>query len=67
MLAMAFAAVLVTVALVAISGRTVATDRSVPLAFGPLEEAAADLPCPWCSASTRESDDHCPSCAQPFG
>jgi hypothetical protein len=67
MLEMALAAVLVTVALVAIGGRTVATDRAVILGFAPLEEAAADLPCPWCSASTREADNHCPSCGQPFG
>ena len=67
MLEMALAAVFVTVALVAIGGRTVATDRSVALGFVPLEETATDLPCPWCSASTREVDDHCSSCGQPFG
>ena len=66
MLEMAFAAVLVTVALVAIGGRTVASDRTVALGYTPLEETA-DLPCPWCSASTREVDAHCPSCGQPFG
>lgn len=26
-----------------------------------------DLPCPWCRASTRESDERCPSCARRFG
>jgi hypothetical protein len=67
MLEMALAAVFVTVALVAIGGRSVATDQSVQLAFTPLEEASIDLPCPWCSASTREADAHCPSCGQPFG
>jgi hypothetical protein len=66
MLEMAFAAVLVTVALVAIGGRTVASDRSMVLEFTPLEETS-DLPCPWCSATTREMDDHCSSCGQPFG
>jgi len=66
MLEMALAAVFVTVALVAIGGRTVSGDRSVALGFTPLEEIA-DLPCPWCSASTREADDHCPACGQPFG
>ena len=63
---MALAAVFVTAALVAIGGRSVATDRTVPLGLTPLEEAV-DLPCPWCSGSTREADDHCPSCGQPFG
>jgi hypothetical protein len=66
MLEMAFAAVLVTVALVAIGGRSVASDRSMVLEFTPLEETS-DLPCPWCAASTREMDDHCSSCGQPFG
>jgi predicted RNA-binding Zn-ribbon protein involved in translation (DUF1610 family) len=66
MLEMAFAAVFVTVALVAIGGRHVATDKSVALGYTPLEEAT-DLPCPWCSAITREADAHCPSCGQPFG
>ena len=27
----------------------------------------ADLPCPWCSAATREDDKSCPSCGQRFG
>ncbi len=66
MLELALAAVFVTVALVAIGGRTVAGDGAVALGFTPLEEIS-DLPCPWCSASTREADDHCPSCSQPFG
>jgi hypothetical protein len=66
MLEMAFAAVLVTVALVAIGGRTVSTDRAIPLGITPFEETS-DLPCPWCSSSTREADNHCPSCGQPFG
>jgi rubrerythrin len=26
-----------------------------------------DLPCPWCGAQTREEDQRCPSCHQPFG
>ena len=66
MLEMALAAVFLTVALVAIGGRTLASDRSMVLGFTPLEETA-DLPCPWCSSSTREVDDHCSSCGQPFG
>jgi len=66
MLEMALAAVIVTVALVAIGGRPVATDKAVTLGFTPLEEAN-DLPCPWCSGSTREADAHCSSCGQPFG
>jgi hypothetical protein len=66
MLEMALAAVFLTVALVAIGGRTVASDRSMVFALTPLEESS-DLPCPWCSASTREVDDHCSSCGQPFG
>ena len=66
MLEMAFAAVLVAVALVAIGGRSVASDKSMLMGFTPLEEIS-DLPCPWCSASTREVDDHCSSCGQPFG
>ncbi len=66
MLEMALAAVFVTVALVAIGGRTVATDKGGVLGFTPLEESS-DLPCPWCSANTREADQHCPSCGQPFG
>ena len=66
MLEMALAAVLVTVALVAIGGRSVATDKAILLGFTPMEDAS-DLPCPWCSAYTREGDAHCPSCGQPFG
>lgn len=66
MLEMALAAVFVTVALVAIGGRSVAADNAVALGLTPLEEAI-DLPCPWCSGSTREADDHCSSCGQPFG
>lgn len=26
-----------------------------------------DLPCPWCGASTRESDERCPRCDRRFG
>lgn len=26
-----------------------------------------DLPCPWCSAPTTESDERCPSCGRRFG
>ncbi len=28
---------------------------------------AGDLPCPWCQAPTRETDQACPSCARVFG
>jgi hypothetical protein len=66
MLEMAFAAVFVTVALVAIGGRSVVTDEAVPFAYTPTGEQT-DLPCPWCSAQTREADAHCPTCSQPFG
>jgi hypothetical protein len=66
MLEMALAAVFLTVALLAIGGRTVASDRSMVVGFTPLEENS-DLPCPWCSAFTREMDEHCSSCGQPFG
>ena len=66
MLEMAFAAVFVTVALVAIGGRSLVTDEAVPFAYTPSEEST-DLPCPWCSAQTRENDVHCPTCGQPFG
>jgi hypothetical protein len=40
-----------------------------PSAFAPItvSEASPDLPCPWCMAATAETDDHCPSCRQPFG
>jgi hypothetical protein len=31
------------------------------------EVDAADLPCPWCQAATRETDRRCPSCGQRFG
>jgi len=70
MLEMALAAVFVTVALVAIGRRDVATDEAIPLAYTPIAEStdqSLDLPCPWCSAPTSESDIHCPSCGQPFG
>ena len=70
MLEMAFAAIFVAVALVAIGGRNAAIDTTAPLAYTPIEEStdqALDLPCPWCWAPTRESDIHCPSCGQPFG
>lgn len=26
-----------------------------------------DLPCPWCQAPTRESDQRCPACGRRFG
>jgi len=28
---------------------------------------AGDLPCPWCQAPTRETDQACPSCERVFG
>ena len=67
MLEMALAAFLVTVAVVAIGGRTSASAQTAaPMVFPPLEDAS-DLPCPWCRAQTAESDDHCRSCGQKFG
>jgi hypothetical protein len=43
--------------------------HSMRSAFSPIDvaETAPDLPCPWCMASTAETDRHCPSCHQPFG
>lgn len=29
--------------------------------------ADRDLPCPWCGASTQESDPRCPNCDRRFG
>ena len=67
MLEMALAALLVTVAIFAIGGRAnSATQTSGRLVLRESEEGM-DLPCPWCQAQTRESDDHCPSCGQRFG
>jgi hypothetical protein len=31
------------------------------------DENGGELPCPWCRASTAESDTRCPSCHQAFG
>ena len=31
------------------------------------QDAEGDLPCPWCQASTSESDQRCPSCGHRFG
>lgn len=32
-----------------------------------LSDHDADLPCPWCQATTHETDRHCPSCGRRFG
>ncbi len=67
MLEMALATFLVTIALVAIGGRSqsLGDNRSaMRLSF---TGDGSDLPCPWCRAQTSESDHHCPSCGQRFG
>jgi hypothetical protein len=67
MLEMAIGAVLVTVAVVAIGGRS--ANAGIPMAaqdFVLLEESS-DLPCPWCQAQTREGDRQCTTCGQRFG
>ena len=67
MLEMALAALLVTVAVFAIGGRTNSPTRGAsPLVLNPVDDVS-DLPCPWCHAQTTEADDHCPSCGQRFG
>ena len=71
MFEIAIASVFIAVAFVAVgtSSRT-AKAASVmelqPVFFG-MEDAVADLPCPWCLAQTREDDAGCASCGQPFG
>lgn len=67
MLEMALAAFLVTIALVAIGGRTTAPSESAHPGDLALKGDSSDLPCPWCRAQTSEHDDHCPSCGQRFG
>ncbi len=27
----------------------------------------SDLPCPWCRAATKDTDQRCPSCGRRFG
>ncbi len=67
MLEMGLAALLVTVAVVAVGTRSQAVTQSPgPLLLTTVDESS-DLPCPWCRAATREVDDHCPSCGQRFG
>lgn len=46
--------------------------REQPYAIDPrlvveLASDDRDLPCPWCGASTRESDERCPRCDRRFG
>lgn len=67
MLEMALAAVLVTVALVAMGGRSSAIAETALAPLANLVDDGADLPCPWCRAQTSEADDHCNSCGQKFG
>jgi len=67
MLEMAIAAVFVTVAVVAISGRGInSTGMMTPQNYVLFEESS-DLPCPWCRAQTREGDLNCAACGQKFG
>ncbi len=67
MLEMAIAAVFVTVAVVAIGGRSANTaSMTADQSFALLEESS-DLPCPWCRAQTIEGDHHCATCGQRFG
>jgi hypothetical protein len=67
MLEMALAAVFITVAVLAIGGRSMNTagmGGQPQIAF--LDESS-DLPCPWCRSQTREGDEHCSTCGQRFG
>ena len=67
MLEMALAAVLVTVALVAMGGRSPVATHSPLANFTGLTDDSTDLPCPWCRSQTAEGDEHCGSCGQKFG
>ena len=67
MLEMAFAALFVMVALVAIGGRSQTATGSSTAGDVVIQGDGADLPCPWCRAQTSEHDHHCPSCGQRFG
>lgn len=51
------------IALVAAGGRRVRAEHPPTIQLGDY----ADLPCPWCRAPTRESDDYCTGCGQTFG
>jgi len=66
MLEMALAGVFVTIALVAIGGRKLATGDPTAMVRMAIDDSS-DLPCPWCRAQTREVDHHCPTCGQRFG
>lgn len=67
MLEMALAALLVSVAIFAIGGKSNSASQSPGTMVLPHTDDVSDLPCPWCNAQTAESDDHCPSCGQRFG
>lgn len=67
MLEMALAALLVSVAIFAIGGRTSPASQSPGTTVLPQTDDISDLPCPWCHAQTTEADAHCPSCGQRFG
>ena len=67
MLEMAIGAVLVTMAVVAIGGRSINAAGSMASQDFVLLEETSDLPCPWCHAQTREGDAHCATCGQRFG
>jgi hypothetical protein len=67
MLEMALAEFLVTIAIVAIGGKST-TLTNPPGQAAPLPYTdSGDLPCPWCQSQTAETDDHCPTCGQRFG
>jgi hypothetical protein len=67
MLEMAIGAVLVTVAVVAIGGRSLNAAGSMASQDFVLLDESSDLPCPWCHAQTREGDRQCATCGQRFG
>lgn len=68
MLEVVLATLFVTVAVLAIGSRSPAPFLSASGDVVVLtDEDDIDLPCPWCSSPTAESDRECPSCRQPFG
>jgi hypothetical protein len=67
MLEIALAAVFVTVAVLAISGRGVNTAGPGGQPYLSVLDESSDLPCPWCRAQTHEGDKHCSTCGQRFG
>lgn len=64
----AFVAATATTGLLALARHS----REQPFVIDPrlivdLRADERDLPCPWCRASTRETDARCPSCERRFG